>query len=203
MEIFYIAHQTPMQEFGADNTQTDTSHDNLPPSAQKVLSTLHILKSQHASLLSSIQGSNAGSPLLPSTTEEPEHLDNHLSSSWAPTVSKRSRASVATTLSDSTHEWFDALDGAEEFVMEDQAGSGNGQPSYITASESQISLTQKCDEADTDSEDEDYTPPLAPTPMAFQVTRRTKLPALPTWDEGSLFAILKKNVGKVSHCMPY
>jgi len=205
-------HHTSSQEFRRDNAVVDSSLDIFPPSVQRVLSTLDTLKSQHASLLISIQalaesGYSRGPSPLPVTTEEDEQVDNQQvpASSLATLAFKGSRhTSIATNLSDSTHEWFDALDGAEEFLMDRQTtaeGEGNEQPSYITVNGSRSSLVdEEVNSVDTDSDG--HTQDIYPSPARapIRVTPRTKLPAPPTWDEGSMFTILKNNVGKV--CLP-
>jgi hypothetical protein len=103
--------------------------------------------------------------------------------------------------SDSVHEWFDALDGAEEFVMDVQSTpDGLEQPSRTLTNESRSSLGQQ-DTSSVDTDAATDTPyheeKQAVSPGEPQVVRRTQLPAPPVADEGSLFTILKNNVGKV------
>lgn len=89
-----------------------------------------------------------------------------------------------TTGSDVT--WYDAPeldDGPEEFLLD---ADERGPESRIMESEQ---------ESASDSDDEALLPYVVPDPTA--VARRSKLPALPPGDEGSLFTVLKKNVGKV------
>lgn len=150
----------------------------------------------------------SGSP-LPATEEEEEqseHFDN--ASHLTTPISRRSkRTSVATTVSDSIHEWFDALDGAEEFFMEAPITDGSEPPSRMLTNESRSSLVQQeTSSIDTDIEEDHHVPhpykiATSPAHSISQTTalepRRTRLPAMPVGDEGSLFAILKKNVGKV------
>ncbi|KAF5377565.1 hypothetical protein D9615_005220 [Tricholomella constricta] len=199
------SHSSSPQEFGGDST----SDVALPLSLQHVLSILKTLKAQHASLVTSMQTlsdltqSTQGSP-LPATAEEDGHLHPETSPRFTtPMLRQPKRTSIATTISDSVYEWFDALDGAEEFVMDVQVTpEGTEQPSRILTNESRSSL-QETSSIDTDIEEDGYvdyqpgTPTSAqPIPDALQVKRRTQLPSSPVGDEGSLFAILKKNVGK-------
>lgn len=204
-----------MHEFGAD--EGSFSSDQPHPSSQRVQSALDALKAQHAALLKSMHNltyidanqSGHGSP-LPGTTEEDESHPQAEGSSRLSTPRRSKRASIATTVSDTLSEWFDALDvgGAEEFIMGDHTTpDGIEQASRILTNESRSSLGQTADSSvDTDIEDAEK-----PIPSTFsvnaaaglphnniQVIRRTQLPARPVGDEGSLFAILKKNVGKVS-----
>ena len=202
-------HHTSSQDFRRDNAVVDSSLDHIPPSVQRVLSTLDTLKSQHASLIQALaeSGYSSSPSPLPVTAEEDERIDNQqiLASSVATLAFKGSRhTSSATNLSDSTHEWFDALDGAEEFLMDQQTaaeGEGNEQPSHMAINGSQSSLVDE-EVNSVDSGSDGHTQDIYPSPARapIRVTPRTKLPAPPTWDEGSMFAILKNNVGKV--CLP-
>jgi hypothetical protein len=95
-------------------------------------------------------------------------------------------------------EWFDAEDNiGEEFVLEDptpdeekarpilQSGSSSLH-GYESASSDEEDIVPLRTTAETD-----------PFVQARQVVRRTYLPSGNVGDEGSLFATLKKNVGKV------
>jgi oxysterol-binding protein-related protein 3/6/7 len=106
-------------------------------------------------------------------------------------ISRRlTRASISTTFSDShSTEWFDAQEGVEEFELEQD----EPEPSKIVIDDSKSSLEETAS-VDTDisiaelGEGEDN----------VHIVRRNQLPAPVVADEGSLFAILKKNVGKVT-----
>lgn len=168
--------------------------------------------------------SGQGSP-LPITTEEEEQADNSGASGYYsnPRNRRSKHTSISTNASDLSREWFDADDGgddgAQEFIMDVQTTpDGNEQPSRMLTNDSRSSVAESvASSGDTDVEDnkveeeeeEDdankksprlirkgtqrQQPPLG----SSQVVRRTQLPAPPVGDEGSLFAILKKNVGKV------
>jgi hypothetical protein len=101
--------------------------------------------------------------------------------------------------------WFDASDGADEF--------------FLDADENESSVARTLDEKHSDGEEEEEgedvvdgessedepeaVAPLESSPSAIPssaVVRRTKLPAPNTGEEGSLFAVLKKNVGKARLC---
>ncbi|KAH9946839.1 Oxysterol-binding protein-domain-containing protein [Amylocystis lapponica] len=101
--------------------------------------------------------------------------------------------------------WYDAPDGdggAEEFVLDPSPGEeaqerkslGRDQQSFA---HSDTPTSTELD-SDSDSESEQAgAPESAPTSVGeVQVVRRTHLPSGPVGDEGSLFAVLKKNVGK-------
>ncbi|KAF7319964.1 PH domain-containing protein [Mycena kentingensis (nom. inval.)] len=177
------------------------------PTPEHLYQIVQTLKSQHASLVKSIQSlavmdvsqSMRGSP-LPRTAEEPEGITN-LSPRHSPTSSSfstplsRKRASIlTTTTSESVNEWFDAdSDGAEEFVLDIPAAHVESrQPSKIVSNESTSSLGSSSVDTDIPPEPEKEPEPAT----AVQIQRRTHLPSPPIGDEGSLFAILKKNVGK-------
>ncbi|KAJ7139866.1 Oxysterol-binding protein-domain-containing protein [Mycena epipterygia] len=183
------------------------------PPTQRVHDALETLKTQHAVLLKSIHSlalldtaqSMRGSP-LPITAEEEETTEplTYSPSASFSTPHSRKRASIlTTTTSESTNEWFDAdsiNDGAEEFVLDiPPAQLDSRQPSKIISNDSRSSLGRSS--VDTDIVGEPSRAPSEsstadPNHGAVQITRRTHLPAPPVGDEGSLFTILKKNVGK-------
>ncbi|KIJ21564.1 hypothetical protein PAXINDRAFT_165033 [Paxillus involutus ATCC 200175] len=172
---------------------------------QRINVALDSLKSQHAALLSSlyaVQNDTApptarGSPLAATAEDK---IDDLLSTSRLSTpFSRRSqRMSSMTDLSDGGPvEWFDAEDNiGEEFVLEDptpdeekarpilQSGSSSLH-GYESASSDEEDIVPLRTTAETD-----------PFVQARQVVRRTYLPSGNVGDEGSLFATLKKNVGK-------
>ncbi|KAG6911802.1 hypothetical protein DXG01_000049 [Tephrocybe rancida] len=185
-----------------------TDADYVHPSVLRVQLALETLKTQHAMLLTSMQtladlsNSNQGSP-LPVTVEEgsqPARFDP--SPRISTPVSRMSqRTSIATSGSESMHEWYDALDGAEEFVMD---GQHSEEPSRMLMNESQSSLSQQDSSSiDTDIEEPGVNLNLERQPITqtnaqtarehTQTIYRTQLPSPPVGDEGSLFAILKKN----------
>jgi len=135
-------------------------------------------------------------PPLPFTAEEEENAPTHRQQPTTPVAGRSLRNSIAST-SGSFAEWFDADEGPQEFIMEP------GQD----MSEPPSRMLSAANEPDTSSIDTDIEEPdtlSSPTQeigyLSFgdtQVIRRTQLPCLPPSDEGSLFAILKKNVGKV------
>lgn len=168
---------------------------------QQINIALASLKSQHAALLKSLAHdvtappTARGSP-LPPTTEEKE--EEPLSPSRFNTaLSRRSNLAISmSSLSDSAHnEWFDAEeDLGEEFFL-DVPNLDEERELVVPQSETS-SLNQT-----TSSDEEDHSLPLAhdtdpSVNAARQVIRRTRLPSGPIGDEGSLFAILKNNVGK-------
>jgi oxysterol-binding protein-related protein 3/6/7 len=211
-----------MHEFATDSSSLSNSVllDDTPQSVQRVMAALDKLKVQHAALLKSLpahpipDSSRFMQASLPITTEEeeqPNQLEHHGSPRLTSPTSKRSRrSSVSTTVSDSVHEWFDALDVAEEFVMNVQITPEGGElSSQLFTNDTRSAVSHQEDSSvDTDIEENDKPPLLAgerpgvitrPFNKTSAVVRRTKLPASPAGDEGSLFAILKKNIGKV--CM--
>lgn len=152
---------------------------------------------------------------LPMTTEE-EEQDDYGSSYKLSNPTKRSkRGSAATSISE-LNEWFDASEGlnegAEEFFLDETAGDGTEPAtSRMLSNESRSSLGQfDASSVDTDMEGGDLKASKmtateassANTHGSIEVVRRTSLPSTVTGDEGSLFAILKKNVGKVYYTTP-
>lgn len=175
----------------------------------RLYAALSALKEQHAALakaVSSISYPDAPSSSLSSSFvlspridegEEPVHTESPTSSS--PLFRPRSkRASVSTSASDSL--WFDAPefdDGPEEFLLEPTGADDQGPDSRIL---------DPGDGEDSNSIDTDIGEIPKPESVELpsepsQITRRVQLPSLPPADEGSLFTVLKKNVGKV--CSAY
>lgn len=107
-----------------------------------------------------------------------------------------------TDLSDSAPaEWFDAEDRlGEEFLLEDPSPEED-KARLVQSRNSSLDGYESAS-----SDEEDHIPPQTvgndDSALSLrQVTRRTHLPSGPIGDEGSLFAMLKKNVGKV--CFVY
>lgn len=153
-----------------------------------------------AAIQSPLHDNNQQSPSPLSFTEEEDERVPTPSQRVATPATRRSVRDSTATMSDSFVEWFDAEDeGPEEFIL-DVTNAVSEPPSRMLSVVNDIS-------ADNSSIDTEYEEALAqsvsPTrdQMAvtgqIQVIRRTQLPTLPPADEGSLFAILKKNVGKV------
>lgn len=145
------------------------------------------------------------SPLSPTTKDAARGDLGHS----GPSTVRHRRHSVATTVSDGTHEWHDAVDtmndGPEEFVVDAQSSPEQPGPiSHVTTIDSQSSLEQldnSGDETDLEEESEpdQHTPRIVQDSKydARTIVRRSQLPSRVAGDEGSLFAVLKKNVGKV------
>ncbi|KAF9270440.1 hypothetical protein L218DRAFT_993055 [Marasmius fiardii PR-910] len=196
-----------------EDIQTVDSYDLQTPENRVRLS-MKSLKSQHANLLKSLQGfsplemsiNRSVSP-LPYTAEEEEKQERTEDASdrfSSPFTTGRS--SLATTMSESVHEWFDASEGhegAEVFVLDPTSPDVCERPSKITNDgQSYWERTEDTTSIDTDIESEEATLEQSPAVKGAcnqqntAITRRTCLPALIVGDEGSLFAVLKKNVGK-------
>jgi len=174
----------------------------------RLCAALNTLKEQHAALakaVSSISHTEAPSSSLSSSLvlpprvdegEEAFHTESPVSASTSLYRSRSKSASVATTTSDSL--WFDAPefdDGPEEFLLESTGADDHGPDSRIIDPNDR----EDSNSIDTDIEEEE-TPKHEPAELPSypsQITRRTQLPSLPPADEGSLFTVLKKNVGKV------
>jgi len=113
-----------------------------------------------------------------------------------------SRISIAgSSRSDSIHEWYDAMDdGPEEFVMDEHVVPGDHleqQPSQITVDSTSF-LDQQSDRSSINTDIGEGLIPSEGISGKTQMVYRSQLPVNAPEDEGSLFAILKKNVGKAS-----
>lgn len=173
----------------------------------RLFSALNTLKEQHAALAKAISSisftdgppnSLSSSLVLPPRVDEREeshYVESPASASTSLFRSRSKRASTATSTSDSL--WFDAPefdDGPEEFLLESTGADDQGPDSKIIDSNDR----EDSNSVDTDIGEETPKRELADLPPdPSRVTRREQLPSLPPADEGSLFAVLKKNVGKV------
>ncbi|KAF5382908.1 hypothetical protein D9757_006329 [Collybiopsis confluens] len=204
----------------AEGSKPERPSSVIDPSYQRIHMALESLKVQHGTLVKSLHSISAlaleSTPLsahpsaqaspLPSTVEEEEHPLDTSSDILSMSFTRRSnRASVATTVTDSVNEWFDASDGegVQEFVLDDQSSPENGEgPSRIITEDSRSSLDSGRSSIDTDIDPEGAESQTggqdadADPSRSVEVTRRTYLPTPVVGDEGSLFAVLKKNVGK-------
>ena len=166
------------------------------------------LKKQHAALTSLIPFPESNPPTahaspLPSTVEEHSEPSDSPATRFTSPIARRTWVSTTTSLSDSGSIWFDAtdeFDGPEEFFLDTpyEACAANGRNAGI---DGQSNSHGSQGASDTD-EGEDERPSLAvsehqATAGVQQVAHRTSLPSGPVADEGSLFAVFKKNVGKV------
>ena len=181
-----------------------------PGTHTRLYAVLNTLKEQNAALAKAVssvsftepQSSSLSSSLvLPPRVdegEEPAQTESPTSASISLFRPKSKRTSISTSTSDSL--WFDAPefdDGPEEFLLESTGADDHGPDSRMVDSNDR----EDTNSGDTDIEEEE-TPkrePMELPPDPSQVVRRSQLPSLPPADEGSLFAVLKKNVGKVSY----
>lgn len=167
------------------------------------------LKAQHEALsglipsLDNIPPGVLGSPLLPATVEE-QSDGSQTPARFASPIARKTWASTVTSLSDGGSIWFDAVDepdGAEEFILDPPQSEASAPEDRIPLLDGQ-STSNASEESDTDDEEEVARLSLAVSDRivkagAQQLTQRTSLPSGPVGDEGSLFAVFKKNVGKV------
>ena len=116
-------------------------------------------------------------------------------------VSSQNRSSISTILSgtDGSSVWYDANSGddltAEEYVLkEDEVGEEASSTGMSSRKEADSSIEKDRESQDDFDLAEDDTPDEKPT---TSIDRRNQLPSRPPAEEGSLFSILKKNVGQV------
>lgn len=219
---FHSSQGTSSSHDTASDDFLHPENSNAPsPAVQRLQTGIQSLKYQHSALIQSLyahpeQGpSLRNSPLLAVAKEE-EELQ-----SQSPAFSTYSKASTRSNRLSSQSEssvWYDATEyeGAEEFVLDESPADESqgskfselsvGSPGVLSTApttETELDSSTPWDSAlDTDDEDDEQaSAPLAPqaaAPDAPQpIVRRTQLPSPPVGDEGSLFTVLKKNVGKV------
>ncbi|KAH7883783.1 Oxysterol-binding protein-domain-containing protein [Phlebopus sp. FC_14] len=167
--------------------------------------TLESLKAHHVALLRSLHAvqtdpapstTRASPPSAPVEENTPEPLSP---SRFSTPFTRRSRKtpSLASLSDGGPIEWFDAEDHVgQEFVLDDPT------PDEEKARPILPSLNSSIHEYESESTGEEIVPSrlvsekLDPSLQARQIVRRTRLPSGPVDDEGSLFAMLKKNIGK-------
>jgi len=183
------------------DSEADSVRPSVTENIQRIRSVFDTLKSQHSTLLKAMQTSlpDIVAQSLSPTAEEEEDADYRTPRSLTPRTRRSLRDSVATSFSDSLLEWFDATDGPEEFVMEPVQDV----PDSVGLLATDIQSSSDNSSVDTNIDDLDSQAAPAPEVVTtssgnFKVVRRTQLPVPSCSDEGSLFTILKKNVGKVS-----
>jgi hypothetical protein len=199
-------YSNPLPAAGSSVPEKDEAYVSDSGTHARLYTALNTLKEQHAALAKAVSSisytdtpstSLASSLVLPPRVEEEgeEAYHNESPTSASASMFRPKRTSVATSTSESV--WFDAPefdDGPEEFLLESTGADDHGPESRIVDPDDR----EDSNSVDTDIEGE--TPKPDPTELPLdpsQVTRRTQLPSPPPADEGSLFAVLKKNVGKV------
>ncbi|KAF8708426.1 Pleckstrin homology domain, partial [Rhizoctonia solani] len=161
-------------------------------------STIQTLKTQHSALTTLLEARNI-TP-IPNRTASPL-MGAAIDLSRSRSVSRVSRHSMASEVT--SQMWFDASDGADEFFL-DADESESGAIRAVSEKHSDVESDEECEDVvDEESSEDEPEPEPAPTLESdvsaipsTAVVRRTKLPAPNTGEEGSLFAVLKKNVGK-------
>ncbi|CAE6504196.1 unnamed protein product [Rhizoctonia solani] len=102
--------------------------------------------------------------------------------------------------------WFDASDGADEFFLdEDENENEGGVVDAVGEKHSDVEEEDEDEVEVADGESSEDEPEVVPAPESdpvavvpsTEIVRRTRLPAPNTGEEGSLFSVLKKNVGKL------
>lgn len=177
----------------------------------RIQSVMARLKNQHAALTSSLISFAENNPStvhassLPATVEEHSEPSYPSTARFTSPVARRTWMSTVTSLSDSGSIWFDAtdeIDGPEEFFLDSPPLEPGVVDGLIASIDGQSNSHDSEEASDTDEEEEEEEPPsLAVSEHQSavgvqQVAHRTSLPSGPVADEGSLFAVFKKNVGK-------
>jgi oxysterol-binding protein-related protein 3/6/7 len=168
------------------------------------------LKAQHVALsgltpfLDNNPPSVLGSP-LPATVEEPSEAGQSPSRFASPVARKTWASTVTSLTSEGGSIWFDAEeepDGAEEFFLDAQHSEAGAADDRMPVLDGQCNSNASGESSDTDDEEDVARLSMAVSDHGVragtqQLTHRTSLPSGPVSDEGSLFAVFKKNVGKV------
>jgi hypothetical protein len=195
--------------FSADEKSSSTAVGTSANPYDRMQLAIAALKAQHVALsgLIPLLDNNApgvlGSP-LPATVEERSEGSLTPARFASPAV-RKTWASTVTSLSDGGSIWFDAadeLDGAEEFFLDAPHSEAGAADDRIPVLDGQCTSNASGESSDTDDGEEVARLSLALSDRGVragtqQLAHRTSLPSGPVADEGSLFAVFKKNVGKV------
>jgi oxysterol-binding protein-related protein 3/6/7 len=182
------------------DSEADNTRPSLRESIQQIQSVLDTLKSQHSALLKAMQSSLPDKVLSP-TAEEEESAEYQTPQSLTPMTRRSLRESMTTSFSVSPLEWFDAtdmFDGPEEFVLE----PAQDVPVSVGLLEADSQSNSDNSSIDTNMDVLAPAPEVVTSSGGLKIMRRTQLPVPSFSDEGNLFTILKKNVGKVCVLLP-
>ncbi|CAE6473876.1 unnamed protein product [Rhizoctonia solani] len=162
-------------------------------------STIHTLRTQHSALTTFLEARNI-TPVPPRSMSP--HMGTGVDLSRSRSMSGMSTRRHSTTSEVTSQMWFDASDGADEFFLDADESEGHGVVEAVRERQSDVEEEEESEEVvGGESSEEECERELAPTaPVVVapstEIVRRTRLPAPNTGEEGSLFAVLKKNVGK-------
>ena len=176
----------------------------------RLQSAISSLKAQHVTLSGLVPLVDNNPPSvhaspLPATVEEPSSDGSHSPGQISSPIARKTWASTVTSLSDGGSIWFDAMDepdGAEEFFLDPPPMEAGAFEDRMPVLDGQSCSHLSGESSDTDEEEGVGRLSLAVSERgaragAQHVAHRTTLPSGPVADEGSLFALFKKNVGKV------
>ncbi|KAI0321105.1 Oxysterol-binding protein-domain-containing protein [Amylostereum chailletii] len=199
------AHPSPPSSPDEKGSLQFTPYDHV----QTMVGSLKAQQSALAKMLSAMSNSDAAhGSSLPTTAEEArDRSATPTRHSTLPVFTyQKNRGSVVASISDGDSVWFDAPEGepegAEEFLLDEPSSLGAMESlgSRLTNTDSHSTIYAGSQASDTDEEEQEVRASLeveeAPSGSSVEVARRTSLPSGPVGDEGSLFAILKKNIGK-------
>lgn len=178
----------------------------------RVQTALQALRYQYSALVKSLPVvtsldtslSSLHTQSLPTTAEEDD--DDTDTPSTYQSASQSAKRMSAVSSEDEESMWYDAPDGAEEFVLDPNSKDDDPEPPSSEADSRLISRTDSSSLSDSeshrliesqlfaDAEQDDSTQYSADD---IPVIRRTELPSPVVGDEGSILSVLRKNVGKV------
>lgn len=175
---------------------------------------IETLRSQHAALLEALvplsqveAPPGTGGHRMPTTLSP--HAEIHEEPiAYSPVVGARRhsfntmRSSTKRASVSSGSIWFDASEGAEEFLIdsedEDMAPVVDDDAESVASVEKALAVADEEPSKASPSEEVANEQHVEESPAPPQVVRRSRLPAPASTEEVSLFAVLRKNVGKVS-----
>ncbi|KAG9128107.1 hypothetical protein FRC07_004723 [Ceratobasidium sp. 392] len=161
-------------------------------------STVAALKTQHGALVALMEIRSA----TPTGRAMSPHLGAmDLSRARSTTSIMSSRRHSLATLSSEMSVWYDASDGGDEFFLDDNDTSYPSEATDVRHSDVEEEEVEEeiADDGESSVDEPPEPEPTQPSGVAkpeIAVVRRTRLPAPTSGEEGSLFSVLKKNVGK-------
>lgn len=191
----------------------------LPNTRLRVQAALESLRHQYSALVKSLpviptldtNVSSSHTQSLPATVEEDDDdVDTPSTYKSASQSTRRISTGFSCSEDEDSSLWFDAPDGAEEFVLDPSSKDEDTEPQPSELDSHIISRTDSASLSLSDSEshliadsssfvDAEGDDSVLRSPDIAPVIRRTDLPSPVIGDEGSILSVLRKNVGKVGY----
>jgi hypothetical protein len=178
------------------------SDDHIPLTFPGLLSGIDTLQQQHRQLTAAFNAllhlDGVTGPARAMSPTSPLHQD-WIGIRVPSRAGTQRRALSIDTLSDEEVQWFDADDGPEEYLIEEQEQEAGTEPESKVVSEASSEVGQSIDTKEEEKEEPSVATPQPSAIITKPVQRRRQLPAPAPSTGMSLISVLKKNVGKVRY----